>query len=472
MPLTSRMSLTVRLTLLFSMASTTVLLLLGYMIVHSVEQHFEQQDMGILNGKIELARHVIEKVPTQAALNTISTQLGASLIGHHGLDMLVMTPAGAVLFLTPGSNFPDALKSGASTRLTETVVWAGDDQRRRRGMAALAPTGMAGAAPAIVAVGTDISHHEHFLTSFKKNLWIVVCCAAVLTGFFGWIAAKRGLAPLRAMRQQVDGITARRLNARLSAASVPSELAKLANTLNMMLARLEESFRRLSNFSTDLAHELRTPVSNLLTQTQVTLSKARTADEYGDVLASNAEEFERLARIISDMLFLAKSDNDLVIPSCEPVDLIEEVHDVKDFYAALSDEKNVTLAVSGRGLISGDRLMIRRALNNVLSNAIRHTETGGRINVEVRSTQGTVDLSVENTGETVPKEHLHRLFDRFYRVDASRQRHSEGAGLGLAITRSITRAHGGDATVTSKNGMTTIWLRFPKNEQVIGSNLL
>lgn len=465
MSLTSRMSLTVRLTLLFSLASTAVLLLLGYMIVHSVEKHFEQQDMGILTGKIELARHAIEKVRTQAALKAIPTQLEASLIGHHGLDMLVMAPGGAVLFSTPGSNFPDALTTGrnVSTRLADMVVWAGGDKRRRRGIAALAPTGMEGTAPAIVAVGTDISHHEIFLTSFKKNLWVVVCCAAVLTGFFGWIAAKRGLAPLRAMRQEVDGITARRLNARLSAASVPTELAKLAETLNMMLARLEESFRRLSNFSSDLAHELRTPVSNLLTQTQVTLSKARTAGEYGDVLASNAEEFERLARIISDMLFLAKSDNDLVIPSREPVDLIEEVHDVSDFYAALSDEKKVTLTVSGRGLISGDRLMIRRALNNLLSNAIRHTETGGRINVEVRSTHGAVALSVRNTGETVPKEHLHRLFDRFYRVDASRQRHSEGAGLGLAITRSITRAHGGDATVTSTNGITTIWLRFPKH---------
>ena len=463
MSLTSQMSLTVRLTLLFSLASTAVLLLLGYMILHSVEKHFEQQDMGILTGKIELARHAIEKVRTETAFNAIPTQLGASLIGHHGLDMLVVAPGGAILFSTPRSNFPDALKTGAATRLANTVVWAGDDQRRRRGIAALAATGIAGAAPAIVAVGTDISHHEEFLTSFKTSLWIVVCCAALLTGFFGWVAAKRGLAPLRAMRQEVDGITARRLNARLSAASVPTELAKLAETLNMMLARLEESFLRLTNFSSDLAHELRTPVSNLLTQTQVTLSKARSAGEYGDVLASNAEEFERLARIISDMLFLAKSDNDLVIPSREPVNLIEEVDGVSEFYAALSDEKKVTLSVSGWGSISGDRLMIRRALNNLLSNAIRHTDTGGRITVEVQSTHGAVDLSVRNTGETIPEEHLHRLFDRFYRVDASRQRHSEGAGLGLAITRFITRAHGGDATVTSKNGVTTIWLRFPKN---------
>lgn len=451
-----------RLTLLFSLASTTVLLLLGYMIANSVDKHFEQQEMEGLTGKLELARHALKKVRTQTALDALAEQLGPSLIGHHGLEMIVISPDRTVLFSTAGSQFPDSLKTGGANGAIKAAVWHSADDHPRRGIASLASTGIPGAAPAVVAVSTDIVEHEHFMSVFQSTLWVFVLCAALLTGFFGWVAARRGLAPLYAMRREVEGITARRLDARLSASSVPKELAELAETLNMMLARLEDSFVRLSNFSSDLAHELRTPVSNLLTQTQVTLSKARSAEEYSDILASNAEEFERLARIISDMLFLAKSDNNLVIPSREPVDLIEEVHGVTEFFEALSDERNIALTVSGCGSVSGDRLMIRRAINNLLSNAIRHTDCGGHITIGVHTALGSVDVSVSNTGTTIAPEHLTSLFDRFYRVDSSRQRQSDGAGLGLAITRSIMRAHGGDAVVNSEDGITTFRLRFAK----------
>ena len=294
------------------------------------------------------------------------------------------------------------------------------------------------------------------------TLWSFVVLAALLTGFLGWLAVRRGLAPLQAIRREAAGITAHRLDSRLSADAVPVELADLVEALNEMLARLEDSFRRLSDFSSDIAHELRTPVTNLLTQTQVTLSKARASDEYCDVLVSNAEELERLSRMIADMLFLARSDNDLVIPDRKPLDLIDEVKGLFEFYEALAEEKSIVLTCSGSGFVSGDRLMLRRAISNLLSNALRHTPAGGRIVVHVDDTgDSAVKLSVENSGDTVAREHLPRLFDRFYRVDSSRQRSSEGAGLGLAITRSILRAHGGDAVIRSERGVTVCELVFP-----------
>lgn len=462
MRLNVRMSLTLRLTLLFAAASTMVLLLLGYLIANSVEKHFEHQDMEVLTGKLELAQHALEKVRSQTELEALPRQLADSLIGHHGLEMLVVTPAGRTLFSTPEGRFPPSLTVNAQADATSDATWRSHENHPMRGIARLARTGMTGGPAAVIAVGTDITSHEQFMSAFRLTLWTVVVLAALLTGFLGWIAARRGLAPLLAMRREVEGITARRLDARLSAASVPTELAELADTLNVMLARLEDSFRRLSNFSSDLAHELRTPVSNLLTQTQVTLSRARSAQEYRDILASNAEEFERLSRIISDMLFLAKSDSDLVIPSREPVDLLEEVKDALEFYDALSDEKHITLSFSGAGKVSGDKLMVRRAITNVLSNAVRHTPAGGSIAILVRESGEDVDVAVENTGESIPPEHLPRLFDRFYRVDWSRQRLSDGAGLGLAITRSILRAHGGDAFVSSADGVTMFRLRFPR----------
>ena len=455
-------SLTVRLTVLFAAASTAVLLLLGYLIASSVRQHFVEQDMRLLSGKLELVEHALEKTRSGGELARLPAQLADSLVGHHSLDVLVVGPDGNVLFSTKGAQFPQRLMRGATSKVSGSEVWATLPGHSVRGIAKLAATGIPGAGLATIAVATDIGHHEHFMGAFQRTLWGVATLGAILTGLLGWVAARRGLAPLRAIGREVGAITARRLDARLSADAVPAELAELAETLNGMLARLEDSFRRLSNFSSDLAHELRTPVSNLLTQTQVTLSKSRTVGEYRDILASNAEEFERLARIVSDMLFLAKSENDLVVPNREPVNLADEVTSVLEFYEALAEEKGVTVALSGQGSISGDRLMIRRAISNLVSNAVRHTSPGGGITVRILDhDKSGIELQVENEGEGIGAEHLPRLFDRFYRIDFARQRQSEGAGLGLAITRSIVRAHGGEAAAYSKNGLSTFCLKFP-----------
>lgn len=463
MRLILRKSLTVRLTLLFSTASTTVLLLLGFLIGASVEQHFEEQDIEVLTGKLELAKHALEKVRSRNELDAIPQQLDDSLIGHHGLAVVVQMPEGQTIFATSGAEFPQTLLDhpvqGSPIRPT---VWKTSDNHPLRGFAALAKTDIGGVPPVVVAVAIDISHHEHFMEAFQITLWSVVALAAVLTGLLGWIAVRRGLAPLQEMRQGAAVITAHRLDYRLQVDAFPTELAVLAKTLNEMLIRLEDSFRRLSDFSVDIAHELRTPISNVLTQTQVTLSKVRTADEYRDVLASNAEEFERLSRMISDMLLLAKAENSLLIPKRERIELADEVKGLLEFYEALAEERKIALAYEGSGAVSGDRLMLRRAISNLLSNAVRHTVSGGRILVRIGKTDATnFTVSIENTGETIPAEHLPRLFDRFYRVDNSRQHSDEGTGLGLAIVRSIMRAHGGDASVRSEHGITTFVLNIP-----------
>lgn len=462
MHLTNRLSLTFRLTLLFAAASTAVLLALGFLIGKSVERHFEEQDMEMLTGKLELARHALSKVRSQADLDALPQQLDDSLVGHHGLAIAVVAPDGLPLFVTSGAAFPGyLLERSAHGEESRPVVWE-SGKNHFRGISAPALTGVAEWPPATVAVATEISHHHEFMASFRNTLWLFVAFAAALTGFLGWVAVHRGLTPLRAMKRGAAEVTASRLDYRLPVDSVPVELAELAETLNEMLARLEDSFRRLSDFSSDLAHELRTPVSNLMIQTQVALSKARTADEYREVLYSNAEEFERLARMISGMLFLAKSDNGLTVPVREPVDLAEEVRQLFGFYEALAEEKSIRLSLVGEGQIGGDRLMLRRAISNLLSNAIRHTHEGGEINARIASSsEGGIRLSVENTGDAIPAEHLHRLFDRFYRADPSRQRSSEGAGLGLAITRSIIRAHGGEVMVRSEHGVTCFELHIP-----------
>ena len=458
----ARTSLTVRLTVLFVAASTAVLLILGYLIASAVEKHFEDQDMAALSGKLELVEYALARARSQGELARLPAQLADSLVGHHKLDLLVIAPNGAVLFSTKGAQFPKEMIGAARAKVGGSVAWRKGHDHPVRGIVKLAATGIADERLATIAVATDIGEHEHFMEIFQRTLWGVAALGALLTGLLGWGAARHGLAPLRAMGREVGSITAGHLDARLSADAVPAELADLAETLNRMLSRLEDSFTRLSNFSSDLAHELRTPVSNLLTQTQVTLSKSRNVDEYRDILASNAEEFERLARIVSDMLFLAKSENDLAVPNREPVSLADEVRSVLDFYEALAEEKAIVVTLAGQGSVSGDCLMIRRAISNLVSNAVRHTAPGGKIVVRILDLgKSGIELQVENAGEGIAAEHLPRVFERFYRVDYARRRQSDGAGLGLAITRSIVRAHCGEAAVFSENGLTTFCLKFP-----------
>ncbi len=465
MKLAASKSITFRLTVLFATVSTTVLLLLGLLIASLVEGHFEELDMELLAGKLEFVRHSLDQVRAEADVDLLPQALAKSLVGSHGLSLLVLRADGRTLYANAGVEFPQALLASVGRNTLRPTRWSDSENHLYRGIAATAATGIAGAAPFVVAVSTDLAHHEHFMHSFRNALWTAMGLAALLTGFLGWLSARRGLAPLREIRRRASGITADRLDQRLAATAIPVELAEVAETLNEMLARLEESFRRLSDFSSDLAHELRTPVTNLLTQTQVTLSRARTVAEYQDVLASNAEEFERLSRIISDMLFLAKSDNKLIVPQRERIDLAAEVGSLFEFYDALAEEKGISLSCAGSGSLSGDRLMLRRAVNNLLSNALRHTPPGGRIAVRidkvVDADGAQVVLAIANTGEAIAPAHLPRLFDRFYRVDASRQNFGEGAGLGLAITRSIAHAHGGETFVRSEEGGTTFEIRLP-----------
>ena len=458
-------SITVRLALFFSAASLIVLLAIGYLIGNAVERHFEEQDLHELHTKLVLIRHALARVRTAPDLDEAGQRLNDALVGHHGLSITVLGPRQRVLFASRDADFPseylDSRPSGEHIRTTDLVIWSKGGETYR-GIAAAAFTSIPDMPPATAFLALNIGHHLEFMTAFRKSLWLAVTAGILLIALFGWVAARRGLVPLRNMAQVAHGISASRLDSRLRLDDVPPELYDLAAAFNQMLDRLQDSFKRLSDFSSDLAHELRTPISNLMTESQVVLTRARSADEYREVLYSNLEEYDRLARMIGDMLFLAKADNGLIVLRSEPVDLAKEVRQLFDFYEALSEEQGVRLTLAGEGAIRGDDLMLRRALSNLLSNALRYTPRDGTISVRIDQPKpGAIRLAVENPGQTIPAEHLPRLFDRFYQVDASRHRTHEGAGLGLAIAKSIIEAHGGEIAVASGHGLTRFEAVFP-----------
>lgn len=458
-------SITFRLTLFFSTASTLILLAVGVLVGVLVETHFEEQDLTELDGKLELISHALAKVHTASEMAAIPQRLADALVGHPDLSVAVMGQDHKLIFTTASGTFAENLLnnlSRAAPKAPSRLVEWEQGENVYRGITAAVATATPDQSPILVALAINIEHHQTFMMSFKRNLCLAIAAGIVFTAILGWIAARRGLAPIRHMTKVTQGISASQLGERIPTDTVPPELIDLATAFNEMLARLESSFVRLSEFSSDLAHELRTPISNLMTQTQVAISKERSEEDYREVLYSNLEEYERLARMISDMLFLAKADNGLITPSTELVDLRSEIKELFAFYEAIAEERHVNLALEGEGRVNGNKLMLRRAFSNLLSNAIRHSPGYGNVKVIIdHSSSELIKLFIENSGEDIAPEHLPRLFDRFYRVDPSRQKSSDGAGLGLAITKSIIEAHGGRIQASSSNGSTCFGITLP-----------
>lgn len=456
-------SLTLRLTLLFGAVFATVLFGLGHFIHGAVARHFEEGDLQELYAKLDFTRYLLANATTPAALAGVPQQLDAALVGHDDLAVALVRADGGVVYVSPGAPFP-AEQLGEVAPASDPArpparVWVHDGRYYRGIVADIAGSGAERPAMRVV-VARDIALHRTFMAHFVRSLWLAIVLALVLSGLLGWLAARVGLAPLRRMAAVARGVSAQSLHDRIPLAELPAELHGLAGEFNDMMERLQAGFARLTEFSSDIAHELRTPISNLMTQTQVALSRSRSADEYRDILHSNLEEFDRLARMIGDMLFLAKADNGLLPRPAQNVSLALEARDLAEFYEAYAEEKGVRLTVTGGAHVIGERLMLRRALSNLVSNAVRHTAAGGTVAIEIAAEDGGARVAVRNPGPPIPPEQLPRIFERFHRVDAARARQGEGAGLGLAITRSIILAHGGRIGVESAAGTTvfTFWL--------------
>jgi len=443
------LSLTARLNLLFAACSAAVLLGFGWGVTHAVDNYLKGIERQEVEGKLALVRNLLAKANTAEALTALPRTLDEALVGHPGLSVAVKAPDGSIAFSSQGEDVPRARSSSTVSATGALTTWT-EGNRWFRGLTASAPTGVGASQPYTVSIALGIDPHRQFMTAFRRTLAVATALAVVVMAALGWAATRTGLRPLRRLTGLVAGLDANRLGARLSEDGVPAEIMDLVAAFNAMLARLEDSFRRLSQFSSDIAHELRTPVSNLMVQTQVALSGARGIEQYRETLYANLEEYERMAQMIGDMLFLAQADRGLLKPTTTSVDLAAEVRALFDYFGAWAEERDVGLAVDGAATpVSGDRLMLRRALSNLLANAIRHTRAGEQVQVHLETGPGGTRIAVENPGTPIPAERLPRLFDRFYRADSSRRRQDEGAGLGLAIVKSIIAAHGGTVSVES-----------------------
>src|SRR5690606_30546271 len=457
-------SLTARLATLFAVLAASLLVLAAMLFGRMLDMHFQELDMHELQGKVTLIRNALQSVDATGGRSERIEALERSFVGHESVGVLVRDVEGRVLYIIHPEHFTASQRAGEplSRALTDWTV----DERPPRGLEVSIALPSLGAKEQTIEalVAVDLSHHVHFLASVRQATWAGGFVAAVGAALFGWFAAHRGLAPLRRVTETARRLSARQLGQRLAIDDAPLEVRDHVEAFNGMLARLEAAFQRLGDYSADIAHELRTPISNLMTQTQVALSRPRTLDEYQDILASNLEEYERIARMVSDMLFLAKADENTLAHAGEAIDLAREADALIDFYEALADERQVRIVRQGQASVQGDRLMLRRALSNLISNALRHTPKEGQITIRIDADAAGVRLAVSNVGDPIPADQIERIFERFHRGSAQRESRGEGAGLGLAITRSIVQAHGGHITARSAEGVTCFTITLPRNE--------
>lgn len=316
-----------------------------------------------------------------------------------------------------------------------------------------------------LVMGLSINHHKAFLYEFRLILLWSMGIMLVISTLYSVMIVRKGLQPISRLNTHIKKIAPNQLGIRIPINDLPVELHELAITHNKMLDRLELGFARLREFSSDIAHELCTPLSIIKAQNQVILSAERNNEEYQETVESNLEELERIIKTINDVLYIAKAENSLIHHNNEWLSIENEVRRIVNYFNILAEEQYLTIETSGKARIYMDKNMFERTMNNLLSNAIRHADVGSKIKVDILSFTDRILITVGNFGQTIPPDVVPHLFERFYREDKSRQHtNSVGAGLGLSIIQSIIHAYSGQIYVQSEQGYTSFTMEYPVTE--------
>ena len=453
-------SLALRLALLFAVATSVLLLALGTGLGFMLRQQLEARDREELDGKTEIVQQLLAGMKSTEGIRQQASRIAGLSIGHPHL--MVGLREGSEWLVEPMSHVGNPmelpLERDVSLAPGIDTFLAGTDRWWLRRVQYRADDGTVFDA----YVGLHVSPAQALVERLFRTLLIAGVTGVVLGALLGGIVARRGLAPLETIGREAERVTADHLGPSLRAEDAPSEIRRMVDSINRMLDRLRASFRALEEFSADIAHELRTPINNLMLQTQVTLARPRDIDEYQETLHSNLAELEQLQRMVSDMLFLARADRGMLHMNFEPVQLGLEARHLAEFFELAAGEDGKSIAVSGEASVICDRAMARRAITNLLSNAVRYAPTGSEISVEVAPcADGSAVVAVTNRATRLSDTELSRLFGRFARGASGAPAAGESTGLGLSIVASIMRLHGGEATAVSGDSAITFRLFFP-----------
>ncbi|NPT43375.1 heavy metal sensor histidine kinase [Paraburkholderia sp. 1N] len=464
MKLWTERSLTARTTVLFASIACLVIGTLGAYFYHSAELSLQRRADVVLTGRVEHFSRIVRDLYSVNELKNrpllFETMLGAEE------DVLLFRRPGEVPFIdvNPGNIAMPALQAGKEDRLP-----ALSDVRQT-----LLPNGV----PVHWAIATvkaredgseveviaahPMTQEVRMLAAYRNRIVLATLIGMLAATLLASYVLRRAFQPVREIATRAAQISPASLSVRLDSEAAPVELRQLTHAFNAMLDRLADGYQRLSQFSADLAHEIRTPVGALIGQTQVTLAKPRETDEYQQLLESNLEELNRLSNIAENILFLAHADHAALSIDREPIDLRAELVRIADYFEGPADERGMRFTVEAQGVASVNPMLCRRAINNLVVNAVRYGAGDTVVRLSGTQDEQGATVVVENDGAPIPGEQLDRLFDRFYRADAARSAFTESSGLGLAIVKAIMHLHGGTARVVCPvPGVVRFELRFP-----------
>lgn len=445
--------LSLRLACMFALVSVLLLGAVGVYLYQSLQREITWRDDQALLGRLQRMQALITDSDSIDALRQ-RPQLYENMLGNRDNVLWIVDGSGQLLInVNPLSlSLPDL--PAAPTPVL------GDSPTDASLRLAWFDVPSAGRHLTLIA-GKLLNEREQMLAAYRMKIWMALLVGAVLAFLLGWMVSLRGLRPVRQLATRAATIDVQNLHLRLHEFRDVNELSALSHALNQMLARLEDGFAQLTRFSEDLAHEMRTPLSNLMGQTQQALGRHRSPEVYQELLVSNQEEYERLARMIDSMLFLARTEQPKAAINRQRVDVQALVAQLCDYFEGTAEECGIQLVNTSTGTLSADPELLRRALANLVANALRYATPQTCIVIGSVWREDTTEIYVHNVGEPISTEHLPHLFERFYRCDPSRNQPGDSGGLGLAIVQSIMHAHGGQVGVSSDDGGTVFRLVLP-----------
>ena len=459
-----RLSLNARLALLFTFIVTFCLAVVGFILFDALsDQVYAQDDLGIVLSARHLRRLAAE-MDNFEAVREHQARLVSLVLGDSALALKIDTSDGTRLIDYDPPHLPIAALTAtpADKRIVPEQVqhWISAEDTPMRGIATWAT--LRDRSTVKISVARSMSDRALMLAQYRSLIWTTAGLAVLIAIVLSLLLIRRALRPLRQIAARARSVTPERLDARIEVQMAPAELQELALSLNAMLLRLQSGFDRLWQFTTDLAHDLRTPIGNMRGASEVALTRLRSQSEYQALLASNIEECDRLTRMIESVLFLARAESPHFALKRTTFDALEELQRIGEYFEGLAADQGVNINIRGDGRVHAERELFRRAVSNLLANALRYTSRGGTILLVATASREGALIAVENPGIGIAPADVGKVFERFYRADESRSNSAASTGLGLAIVKTIMDLHGGRASVRSEvGGLTTFELYFP-----------
>jgi two-component system heavy metal sensor histidine kinase CusS len=478
MSFASKWSIASRLVILYTLATLIVLGLANGFIYLILDGDLQEQsktrisrEIRLLNSRLRTAENIAELVEAIATRHEDSRNIRhfVRLIDPDG-ELLAESPG--MDYLIPFKAFPPPLpaKEIENARLRKWKTAGGRRYLLRTVWSEVGPTGMT----CTLQLAFDVSPRLLGIEAYHRTVVVIMGLALLVAAGAGIYITRRGLRPVREITGMVSRIGAgnfgerfsRRNRAReeRSRRNWPPEVMRLATSFDRMLDRLQNDFVRLSQFSTNMAHEFRTPLNNLIGEAEVALTRERSAGEYRQVILSGLEEYRKLSQLAHRLLFLARLEHRGEGLAKTTFELRAELTDLVDYYLPMAEEKHIALEslLIDEIFLHADPTMFQHAVGNLLVNAIKYTEDGGRVILSAEQGKDGISISIRDNGHGIPEEDLPRLWERFYRVESTRQQHPQGTGLGLSIVKTILDLHGGTVSIDSQVGVgTTVTLFFP-----------